>query len=1000
MFEKEQLQGEFEVVSVVEEWGEIIVHNCLFHADLVRMYVHHSGFCFPRAFAAPSSNEDVYAECGWPLVSHALSGQLGTLFMFGQTGSGKTYTMSATMELAARDIFSAIGSRDEVAVRLKAFEVAGKKCFDLLPRQRTELKLLHDQSGRTNIVGAVEAPVSSADECLRLLREALGRRATAVHARNDESSRSHCVCVLDLLAVGGSLILVDCAGTERRQDTDQHSHERMKESAEINSTLHVLKECIRYRCKQQYAAQQAAKIGSEGHDEDEQHHVHVPYRDSQLTRVLHESFTRQGSYLAAIGTVAPSSMDAEHTMSTLKTLQLLMSESGQSDAPNFEQRVDIDPKALLKSSMLKRSFLARDQSRMSPPRVGVRPSAKDANSVSAPQQRSEQRGPEGERASGSSTPPTAHLTAPPNMPLLEVPQPSWLVLRAETPKSERPAAKLELPAAVNILEESPKHRPLRSLAAIAYQQQESFHCDDCIPKTNRSQKENDQHVAQHECEDSMLVINRLQLQVRQLEESLREVTRPAAESSGLAAELEEMRCRCLVAERSAQDWQMRAVAAEQRIEEFESRQAIADRRAEDLENLFRGEQELRRRTHNQLLDLKGQIRVFCRVRPPLLREQGEDSSAMRRDMFTVEVNKAMTGYDGIQKSERKAFPFDAVFGPSAQQDEVFREVEDLVQSSMDGYNVTILAYGQTGAGKTYTMYGGPGEQRGIAGRTIEAIFNTVTRDAGKYDIVVQASMIELYLAHLRDLCSGESVDLRNIRLSDGIGSVRLEGAKQILVRNADELTQVVTTGLQNRVTRSTNMNDDSSRSHILLMITVEVTDRASGNTWSGKITLVDLAGSERIGKSGAVGDCQKEAIEINKALTALGDVIESLTRSPGRTPVSVPYRNHKLTQLLSDSLGGTAKTLMFVNISPARSEVDETLNSLAYASRARSIQNEVRFPQARIPRRSEDDHNHRRSQSPMVRAASPMIRRRSQSSVPSEAPRMPTPGREDTRRPS
>merc|ERR1719453_2169419 len=138
------------------------------------------------------------------------------------------------------------------------------------------------------------------------------------------------------------------------------------------------------------------------------------------------------------------------------------------------------------------------------------------------------------------------------------------------------------------------------------------------------------------------------------------------------------------------------------------------------------------------------------------------------------------------------------------------------------------------------------------------------------------------------------------------------------------------------------MNADSSRSHLLLMITVDVTDQASGRTWSGKITIVDLAGSERIGKSGAVGDCQKEAIEINKALTALGDVIESLTRSPGKTPVSVPYRNHKLTQLLSDSLGGSAKTLMFVNISPARSEVEESLNSLAYASRARNINNDVR----------------------------------------------------------
>jgi len=283
------------------------------------------------------------------------------------------------------------------------------------------------------------------------------------------------------------------------------------------------------------------------------------------------------------------------------------------------------------------------------------------------------------------------------------------------------------------------------------------------------------------------------------------------------------------------------------------------------------------------------------------------------------------------------------------------------------------------------MYGGPGDQQGIAGRTIEAIFKSVTRDSGKYDITVQASMIELYLANLKCLCSGEPVELRNIRQTDGTSSIRLEGATQILVQNDEELAQVVAMGLQNRVTRCTNMNADSSRSHLMLQITIEVLDRSSNRTWSGKITIVDLAGSERIGKSGAVGESQKEAIEINRALTALGDVIESLTRSPGKAPVSVPYRNHKLTQLLSDSLGGSAKTLMFVNVSPAKSEVEETLNSLAYASRARNIQNDVRWPQTR---------------SSGCRAASPspgvLLKRKEKpsallSAVPAEVLRVPTP---------
>merc|ERR1719327_2302010 len=133
-------------------------------------------------------------------------------------------------------------------------------------------------------------------------------------------------------------------------------------------------------------------------------------------------------------------------------------------------------------------------------------------------------------------------------------------------------------------------------------------------------------------------------------------------------------------------------------------------------------------------------------------------------------------------------------------------------------------------------------------------------------------------------------------------SVHLEGATAIPVKDSGELAKVVSQGLSGRQTRATNMNADSSRSHLLLMITVEVADRASSRTRSGKITIVDLAGSERIGKSGVTGDAQKEAIEINKSLTALGDVMMACATNAKM----VPYRNHKLTQCMQDSLGGSA----------------------------------------------------------------------------------------------
>merc|ERR1719197_1733723 len=144
-------------------------------------------------------------------------------------------------------------------------------------------------------------------------------------------------------------------------------------------------------------------------------------------------------------------------------------------------------------------------------------------------------------------------------------------------------------------------------------------------------------------------------------------------------------------------------------------------------------------------------------------------------------------------------------------------------------------------------------------------------------------------------------------------------------------------GMGMRTVAATAMNSESSRSHSLFMIRIVSVNRETHDQLQGKILMCDLAGSERLKKSEVTGDMQKEAIEINKSLTALGDVIEALTKG-GKT--QVPYRNHQLTQVMQDSLGGTAKTLMFVNCSPAESNVDETMMSLKYATRAKTITND------------------------------------------------------------
>jgi len=282
-----------------------------------------------------------------------------------------------------------------------------------------------------------------------------------------------------------------------------------------------------------------------------------------------------------------------------------------------------------------------------------------------------------------------------------------------------------------------------------------------------------------------------------------------------------------------------------------------------------------------------------------------------------------------------------VFLTDSTQEDVFEDTKGLVQSAFDGYNVAIFAYGQTGSGKTYTMAGVPGDE-GISPRTIEEVFRTIDRKrSAGFDCTVVASMFELYKQDLVDLlakgeASAEKQKLK-IRMRE-TGHVFVEGATEEECRSAEELRDLLDRGTQQRAVAATNMNSESSRSHLLLTIMIGCVNKQTGECNKGKIMIVDLAGSERLKKSGTSGNEQKESIEINKSLTALGDVIEGLTKH-----VSViPYRNHKLTELMQDVLGGSAKTLMFVNCSPASCNSDETMMSLKYATRAKKIINKVK----------------------------------------------------------
>jgi len=330
----------------------------------------------------------------------------------------------------------------------------------------------------------------------------------------------------------------------------------------------------------------------------------------------------------------------------------------------------------------------------------------------------------------------------------------------------------------------------------------------------------------------------------------------------------------------------------------------------------------RRRLHNDIADLKGAIRVYCRVRPLMGGASSRNEALSVVDNMTLAIGE-------------KKVNFNAVFEPGTQ-DEVFEECRGLVQSAIDGYNVTIFAYGQTGAGKTFTMYGTP-EAPGIAPRTIREIYLAIDQHKKRFKFTVKASMTELYKNELADVFARSSrLPMERIGIrTDKAGNVQISNLHEEECSDSQALIKLLLRGLHVCKVSGTDMNSRSSRSHVMLMLKIESENLETHEKLEGKILLCDLAGAERTKKSGATGDRQQEAIEVNKSLTALNRVIKALVSGDRH----IPYKDHKLTALLQDSVGGTAKTLMFVNCSPAQADKDETVQSLEYATWAMSIHN-------------------------------------------------------------
>eukprot|EP01063_Lacrimia_lanifica_P029542 TRINITY_DN452_c1_g1_i1.p1 TRINITY_DN452_c1_g1~~TRINITY_DN452_c1_g1_i1.p1 ORF type:complete len:947 (+),score=508.19 TRINITY_DN452_c1_g1_i1:1721-4561(+) len=375
-------------------------------------------------------------------------------------------------------------------------------------------------------------------------------------------------------------------------------------------------------------------------------------------------------------------------------------------------------------------------------------------------------------------------------------------------------------------------------------------------------------------------------------------------------------------------------------------------RVEELETLYDTEKRKARRLFNVIEDMKGKIRVYLRARPfsTSEKERGSTSQVLNfPDEYAVKV------YDEGNKAtrEEKEYLFDRCFTDANGQEDVFEDCRHLMQSAVDGFNVCIFAYGQTGSGKTFTLEGSD-SMPGVAPRAMTEVFRIIDALGSGWEVKVSCYMVELYNDKLQDLLGstaaakeqGKDVNPKPSdddkgRLDikkDAKGIVTVVGVTMLDAGNADELLSLYDQGKKNRKTRSTKMNDASSRSHLVFSVLIETTNLDTRATNTGKLSVVDLAGSERLAKTGIKDKIAiQEATSINQSLSALGNVISAL--SSGEKGAHIPYRDSKLTMLMSDSLGGNAKTLMFVNVSPSNYNTEETVSSLNYATRVKLIKN-------------------------------------------------------------
>ncbi|XP_042459142.1 kinesin-like protein KIN-14H isoform X1 [Zingiber officinale] len=375
---------------------------------------------------------------------------------------------------------------------------------------------------------------------------------------------------------------------------------------------------------------------------------------------------------------------------------------------------------------------------------------------------------------------------------------------------------------------------------------------------------------------------------------------------------------------------------------------------EELKNHLVEGEKLLKKQHNTILELKGNIRVFCRVRPIMA---NNDSSGTNGAVisYPTSVESFGRGIDLTHGAQKHSFTFDKVFSYEASQEDVFVEISQLVQSAFDGYKVCIFAYGQTGSGKTYTMMGNPNipEQKGLISRSLEQIFEaSQSLQCQGWEYKIKASMLEIYNETIRDLLSpscSSSVEGKQYSIKHDANGNTVVSDLTVVDVCTEQAAQSLHQAACNRSLGKTNMNEQSSRSHVIFTLKIVGTNESTKDQVQGILNLIDLAGSERLAKSGCTGDRLKETQAINKSLSALNDVISALANKEDH----VPFRNSKLTYLLQPCLSGDSKILMLLNISPEASSSGESISSLRFAARVNNCV--IGIPRRHIQMRSRSD---------------------------------------------